>query len=295
MVDTQAQSTSNLVSTVKNNFSVDGIINYIVQSKDVILEVSYAKHTITGHFSFILGVLAAFSTAFYSIRLLFLVFLANPNSNKNILLNAHEGTWRMTLPLFVLSLLSIFVGFLSKDLFIGFGTNFWGAAIFVAPQNYLLTDIEFLEIGYKILPLIVTILGASFSFFLYKYELLSYFSVKKSNSFKYFYNFFNKKWYFDRLYNTFIGQKVLDSSYHYFYKTIDRGLLEKVGPTGILNFFVVIMEFIKKFQTGFMISYLINILGFVIVFLLFSFEQAVFSIFIIFLAVLASSYDEEIY
>lgn len=39
MVDTQAQSASNLVSTVKNNFSVDGIINYIVQSKDVILEM----------------------------------------------------------------------------------------------------------------------------------------------------------------------------------------------------------------------------------------------------------------
>ncbi len=39
MVDTQAQSASNLVSTVKNNFSVDGIINYIVQSKDVILEI----------------------------------------------------------------------------------------------------------------------------------------------------------------------------------------------------------------------------------------------------------------
>lgn len=39
MVDTQAQAAPNLVSTVKNNFSVDGIINYIVQSKDVILEM----------------------------------------------------------------------------------------------------------------------------------------------------------------------------------------------------------------------------------------------------------------
>jgi NADH-ubiquinone oxidoreductase chain 5 len=264
-------------------------------SKDVILEVSYAKHTISGHFSFILGVLAAFSTAFYSIRLLFLVFLAGPNANKNVLLNAHEGTWRMTLPLFLLSLLSIFIGFLSKDFFIGFGTNFWGSALFVAPQNYLLTDIEFLEIGYKILPLVVTLLGAFAAFFIYNYQLLDYLTVKKSKAFKCFYNFFNKKWYFDKLYNTFIGQKVLDSSYNYFYKTIDRGLIEKVGPTGILNSFIQLMRLIKKLQSGFMISYLINILGFMVVFLLFTFEQALFSCFIFFLAVFFSYCDEEIY
>jgi NADH-ubiquinone oxidoreductase chain 5 len=93
-------------------------------SKDVILEVSFAKYTLSGHFSFLLGVLAAFCTAFYSTRLLFLVFLAEPNGNKNVLLQAHESTWRMNLPLFILSFLSIFVGFLCKDLFIGFGTHF---------------------------------------------------------------------------------------------------------------------------------------------------------------------------
>ena len=39
MVGTQAQQTPGLVDAVKNNFSVDGIINYVVQSKDVIFEV----------------------------------------------------------------------------------------------------------------------------------------------------------------------------------------------------------------------------------------------------------------
>ena len=93
-------------------------------SKDVILEISYATYTICGHFSYILGTLAAFSTAFYSIRLLFLVFLADTNGNKAVIFNAHEGSIRMAFPLFILCLLSIFIGFLSKDLFIGFGTDF---------------------------------------------------------------------------------------------------------------------------------------------------------------------------
>ena len=61
-------------------------------SKDVILELSIAKYTIAGHFSFLLGTLAAFCTAFYSMRVLFLVFLSKPNGNKNIIVNAHEGS-----------------------------------------------------------------------------------------------------------------------------------------------------------------------------------------------------------
>lgn len=93
-------------------------------SKDVILEISYATYNTYGHFSYILGTLAAFCTAFYSTRLIYLVFLAEPNGNKNIIFNAHEGTLRMTLPLFILSILSILIGFLTKDLFIGFGTDF---------------------------------------------------------------------------------------------------------------------------------------------------------------------------
>ena len=76
-------------------------------SKDTILEIAFAKYSIMGHFCYFLGTFAAFFTSFYSTRLLFLVFLAEPNGNKISLLNAHEGSWRMTLPLFILSILSI--------------------------------------------------------------------------------------------------------------------------------------------------------------------------------------------
>jgi len=93
-------------------------------SKDIILEAAYAKGTISGHFSYYLGTFAAFFTAFYSVRLLFLVFLAEPNGNRMVILNAHEGSWLMTLPLFILSILSIIVSFLTRDIFIGFGTDF---------------------------------------------------------------------------------------------------------------------------------------------------------------------------
>jgi proton-translocating NADH-quinone oxidoreductase chain L len=70
-------------------------------SKDVILEVSFATFKTSSHFSYILGTLAAFATAFYSVRLLYLVFLSTPNGNKIVLFNAHEGSPRMSLPLFI--------------------------------------------------------------------------------------------------------------------------------------------------------------------------------------------------
>jgi proton-translocating NADH-quinone oxidoreductase chain L len=73
-------------------------------SKDVILEAAYAKYTVWGHFCYYLGTFAAFFTAFYSIRLLHLVFLSEPNGNKLTIFNAHEASWRMGFPLFILSL-----------------------------------------------------------------------------------------------------------------------------------------------------------------------------------------------
>jgi NADH-ubiquinone oxidoreductase chain 5 len=234
-------------------------------SKDVILEVSFAKYTFISQFSYILGILAAFCTAFYSIRLLYLVFLSSPNGNKNVILNAHEGTWRMTLPLFLLCLLSIFIGFLSKEFFIGFGTSFWGSSLFIFPKNYTLCDIEFLELKYKLLPLVITILGAFFSYFLYKSKLYEYYKIKNYSLFYNIHIFFNKKWFFDRIYNEFITQNSLKTSYNYFYKTIDRGLLEHFGPFGISNLIFNLYNYIKHIQTGRITCYLLYFFFFIFI------------------------------
>lgn len=225
-------------------------------SKDTILEVAYAKHTVLGHFCYYLGSLAAFCTAFYSTRLLFLVFLAEPNGNKIRILNSHEGSWRMTFPLFLLSLLSISVGFLTKEFFIGFGTNFWGTSIFILPQNYLLSDVEFIDLFFKQLPFILTILGCLLSYLLYSFNLESYYEIKKTAQFKLIANFFSRKWYFDRMYNQFLGQSILYYSYFYTYKDIDRGIIETFGPSGIIDSISYFSKTIKDLQSGFIFHYL---------------------------------------
>ena len=239
-------------------------------SKDIILEVAFAKYTSIGHFSFFLGTCAAFFTAFYSTRLIFLVFLANPNGNKLTIINAHEGSWQMYIPLCLLAFLSIGVGFFFKELFIGFGTDFWGTSIFVQPKNYLLTDIEFINIFFKLSPLIITLFGVTLSYLLYVYNIKKYFDIKQFAWFKIVYNFFNRKWYFDRFYNEKITQKILNFSYFFSYKIIDRAFLEFIGPFGLNKVFLEIFEKIKNYQTKGILFHLYLIFIFSIIIVLFS-------------------------
>lgn len=215
-------------------------------SKDIILEIAAATHTMFGQFSYILGLLAAFCTAFYSTRLLFLVFLAEPNGLKTLTFNVHEGSWRMTLPLFILSFLSIIVGYLTKDLLIGFGTDFWGSSIFVLPMNYKMLDIEFLSFFIKIKPLIVTLSGVLCSYYLYSEYIKKYFAIKSIPFFINIVRFFNKRWYIDRVYNEFISQPLVLSSYTFFYKDLDRGFLEFFGPSGIIVTLPSIFEYLNN-------------------------------------------------
>jgi len=231
-------------------------------SKDTILELAYIKYTTFGHLAYYLGTLAVFSTSFYSIRLLYLVFLAAPNGNRENIINAHESGFKMSLPLFILSFLSIFIGYLSKDLFIGLGNSFWKTVIFVSPLNYAGSDIEFINILPKIMPLVLSLMGAFAAFFLYKNFLPSFYALKQTKIFRKFYFFFNRRWYFDRLYNQYVSQAVLDKSFSFFYKEIDRGFIECFGPYGAIQLIKGFSQKFSNLQKG-------NYFHFVFIFIIF--------------------------
>jgi proton-translocating NADH-quinone oxidoreductase chain L len=226
-------------------------------SKDIILEVSASTYTNIGQFAYCLGLMAAFCTAYYSTRLLYLVFLSEPNGNKVVTLHAHEGSERMTLPLLILAIFSIIIGYITKDMFIGFGTNFWNTSIFIHPYNYIMVDIEFLPLGYKLLPLFLTIAGVLSAYYIYYFKMREFFALKMNSFSKVFFNFFNKKWYFDRFYNEFIVQNLMKDSYFFFYQKMDRGLVEQLGPIGIYKIINASTNLVKELQSGYVLHYLI--------------------------------------
>jgi len=73
------------------------------------------------------------------------------------------------------------------------------------------------------------------------------------------YNFLNKKWYIDKLYNELIIQHVLSSGYQFSYKAIDRGFLEVFGPTGLSLALQQFTTRLDSFQTGLPYNYLRSI------------------------------------
>jgi NADH-ubiquinone oxidoreductase chain 5 len=137
-------------------------------SKDVILELAYTKYSIAGTFAYWLGTLTAFFTAFYSFRLIYYVFYSSTNTYKNIIKSAHESPFAMTFPLFLLSLGSIFSGYLSKDIFIGLGSSFFSDSIYILPQNLIIIDSEFIPCYIKLLPTVLSLVGMFLSLFLLK-------------------------------------------------------------------------------------------------------------------------------
>jgi NADH:ubiquinone oxidoreductase subunit 5 (subunit L)/multisubunit Na+/H+ antiporter MnhA subunit len=71
-----------------------------------------------------LGSFAAFFTAYYSTRLLAITFLRPANGFRANYEHAHESPLPITLPLILLSFASLFVGYISRDIMIGLGTDF---------------------------------------------------------------------------------------------------------------------------------------------------------------------------
>jgi NADH-ubiquinone oxidoreductase chain 5 len=133
-------------------------------SKDVILEIAATKQTTIGNFSYLLGCSAAFCTSFYSFRLLFLSFINETNASKRSMENVHESSFLMLIPLLILSLGSIFLGFFAKDAFIGFGSLLFSNSIYVSDVDLLVIDSEFLPAIVKNIPFILTIFGFVSSF-----------------------------------------------------------------------------------------------------------------------------------
>ena len=93
-------------------------------SKDVILELAYGSFSIEGRFVHTLGSFAAFFTAYYSMRLLAFTFLRPVNGLRVVYAHAHEPSFARSFPLIFLSFASLFVGFFTRDMMIGLGTNF---------------------------------------------------------------------------------------------------------------------------------------------------------------------------
>ena len=239
-------------------------------SKDFILELSqvfrYSNLSLSyGAFACWLGNISVFFTSFYSFRLIYLTFINNYNGNKVTINKIHESDFLMIAPLIILTFGSIFIGFLTKDFFIGLGSDFWNNAIFMLPIHLFYIEAEFLPVKVKWLPFILSILGILIASIT---NILNYnfFSFSNKNLGLNFLSFLiNKKWYIDILYNRIFVKFLLNFGYLISFKLLDRGFIELIGPVGVSKTIKNYSIMFSSLQTGQITHYLFfMILGLII-------------------------------
>jgi len=135
------------------------------------------------------------------------------------------------------------------------GTSFLANSLFVHPNHLSYVEAEFgLPLIYKQLPLIVSLIGGTFTFILFQYlPSFSTSTILKFPALMRLYKFLNQKYYFDNVYS-FILQSGLSFGY-LSNKIIDRGALEVLGPYGLVQLAKTTSTRLSRLDTGFIPSY----------------------------------------
>jgi len=168
-------------------------------SKDAIIESVFASGTT---YAFWILVFAAFMTSFYSWRLMFLTFWGTPRGDKHTHEHAHESPLVMLVPLAVLAIGSVLAGMVFYGPFFGSTEqvrDYFGAAIFMAEGNDLVTQAHYVPAWVKVSPFIAMLLGLGLAWMFYIRDT----SLPKrlAETFPGAYQFLLNKWYFDEVYD----------------------------------------------------------------------------------------------
>jgi NADH-quinone oxidoreductase subunit L len=221
-------------------------------SKDIIIEAAYASHAGGSSFAYIMGVLAALMTSFYSWRLAFLTFNGETRADKHTFDHAHESPIVMLVPLILLSIGAVFAGWFFHEVFVGEERfTFWSGAI-VTSAGDVLDEAHHVHGLAKWAPTVMMVLGFVIAaiFYLRKTDL----PKKTAEMWDGLYAFLLNKWYFDELYNFAIIKPSLWLG-RFLWKRGDEKTIDGFGPDGISALVAGIAARARKLQSGYVYHY----------------------------------------
>lgn len=259
-------------------------------SKDAIIESAYAAVAHKGFaasYAFVLLVVAACFTSFYSWRLYFMTFEGKPRWGADAHAShghhgdahaahghddhahaahahddhhghghdhkPHESPLVMLIPLAVLSLGAVAAGFAFKEAFIGHNyEHFWKAALFTGKDNHILHEMHEVPGWVIASPFIAMVLGFLVS--LYMYVLRPDVPGKLAAANPILYRFLLNKWYFDEIYD-FLFVKPAMWIGKVLWKKGDGFVIDGMGPDGISARVVDVTNRVVRLQTGYLYHY----------------------------------------
>ncbi|MEN9372709.1 MAG: hypothetical protein RIR79_261 [Pseudomonadota bacterium] len=250
-------------------YSKDSIIEAVMES--TLPAASFAK------FAVLAGV---FVTAFYSFRLYFLVFHGkerfdqNPDAHHHDHGDAHhdghhvphESPWVVTLPLILLAIPSVFIGFLAIEPML-FG-SFFKDAIFVNAEKHTAMEgltqafhgaIPMALHGITTLPFWLALAGVVLAYYMYMINIQLPAAIKRKV--EPIYKLLDNKYYFDWFNENVLarGARMLGTS---LWQYGDRSLIDGALVNGSWKLIGCLSAIIRKIQTGFLHHYaLVMMLG----------------------------------
>jgi NADH-quinone oxidoreductase subunit L len=240
-------------------------------SKDMILESAFASGTPVGTVAFVLGILAAFMTAFYSWRLLFMTFHGQPNADEKVMAHVHESPNVMLVPLYILGFGAIFSGMLFAGMMVGdHPEHFWGDSILILKEHHAMHDAHYVPVWVVLLPLIVSGAGIALAYQLYIRNRGS--ASELAENAKGLYEFLLNKWYFDEIYD-WLFVRPAHWVGRFLWKKGDGDVIDGLGPDGISARVIDLARNASRLQSGFVYHYAFAMLIGVVLLLTWYFSQ----------------------
>ncbi|RWQ27444.1 NADH-quinone oxidoreductase subunit L [Mesorhizobium sp.] len=222
-------------------------------SKDAIIESAFAAHNPVAGLAFVLLVVAACFTSFYSWRLIFMTFHGQPRASHEVMHHVHESPPVMLVPLYILAAGALFAGVIFHGAFIGEGyAEFWKASLFTLPENHILHDIHEVPFWVKLAPFVAMLIGfaIAWQFYIRAPEMPKNLAAQHRG----LYAFLLNKWYFDELFD-FLFVRPAKRLGHFLWKTGDGTVIDGLGPDGVSARVVDVTNRVVKLQTGYLYHY----------------------------------------
>ncbi|OSM06227.1 NADH-quinone oxidoreductase subunit L [Magnetofaba australis] len=231
-------------------------------SKDAILESAWAAHTGVGTFAWVIGLIAAFMTTFYSFRLVFMTFHGKPHDEHHYD-HAHEAPWFMRAPNLLLAVGALLAGYLGHGII---EAGWFKDAIFLAEGHDALAHAHHAPAHVKWLPFVMFLGGLFLALLMYIW--VPTLPKKVSELCPRGYQFLLNAWYFDKLYDA-IFIKPAKAIGKGLWQTGDATIIDGYGVNGTANLMVRMGAVLKRMQSGYVYHYAFAMLAGVLVLITF--------------------------
>jgi NADH-quinone oxidoreductase subunit L len=219
-------------------------------SKDAIIESAYVSHNPFAFYGFVMTVVAAGLTAFYSWRLVFKTFHGEPHDHHHYEA-AHEAPMWMLVPIGVLAAGSILAGFPFKELFAGHGVEeFFRESLKMHP--HIIEEMHHIPQSIALMPTVMMVVGFLVSWLFYIRR--PYIPVQLAREHRMLYQFLLNKWYFDELYDLIFVRPTKWLGYQ-LWKKGDGFVIDGFGPDGVSARVLDVTRNVVKIQTGYLYHY----------------------------------------